>query len=94
MEKITKSFEQLGYSFEEIVLYEKGYIDTQNKKYKIAYRVENGKLSLAFTRFVDSEVKINKYEREKDKQMAKKWCSNFKKITELLAKDGVALKKR
>ena len=55
--------------------------------------MESGKLSLAFTRFVDGYVKINEYEREKDRHMTKKRCSDFEKIAELLAKDGVMLKK-
>jgi len=93
IDKITKAFEEMGYSFEEVVFDEKGYIDTDNTEYKIAYRIENGKLTLAFTRFIDKEVKINEYEREKDRKMAKKWCSDFEKISKLLEKEGIKLKK-
>jgi len=93
IDKITKAFEDMGYSFEEVVTNKKGYINTDNKEYKIAYRIEDGKLSLAFTRIIDENIKINEYEKEKDKKLAKKWCSDFEKIGELLKADGIELKK-
>jgi len=93
IDKITKAFEEMGYSFEEVAFDKKGYIDTDNPEYKIAYRIENNKLILAFTRFVDKKVKINEYEREKDRKMAKKWCNDFEKISKLLEKEGIKFKK-
>jgi hypothetical protein len=93
VDKIVDAFEELGYKFEDVVLDEKGYIDTDEKEYKLAYRMENGNFSLAFTRFVDENTTINEYEKEKDKQKAKKWCSDFKKISKLLEKQGIELKK-
>jgi len=93
VDKIVEAFEEIGYKFEDVALNEKGYIDTDKKEYKIAYRIENDKLSLAFTRLVDTDTQINEYEKEKDKQEAKKWCSDFKKITELLEKQGIHLEK-
>lgn len=91
IDKIVDAFEEMGYKFEEVVLNQKGYIDTDKEDYKIAYRIDDGKLSLAFTRLVEEEP--NEYEREKDKKEAKKWCSNFNKITELLDKQGIHLEK-
>jgi len=94
VDKIVEAFEEVGYRFEEVVLNEKGYIDTDKEDYKIAYRIDDDKLSLAFTRFVDkNNSNINEYEREKDKQMAKKWCSNFEKISDYLKKQGIELNK-
>lgn len=92
-DKIVNTFEKLGYRFEEVVLNKKGYINTDKEEYKLAYRIENGKLNLAFTRIIDENTKINEYEKEKDKQMAKKWCSDFEKISELLKSQGIDLKK-
>jgi len=86
-------FEEVGYKFEEVVLNEKGYIDTDKEEYKIAYRIEDDKLSFAFTRFTNKDDKINEYERVKDKQIAKKWCSDFEKITKLLEKNWISLNK-
>lgn len=93
VDKIVDAFEKLGYRFEDVVLNEKGYIDTDKNEYKLAYRIENGKLALAFTRFVDKDTKINEYEREKDRKMAKKWCSDFEKIAKLLESEGIKLNK-
>ena len=93
IDKITQAFEEMGYKFESVVENEKGYINTDKEDYKIAYRIENGKLSLAVTRFVDGNIKINEYEKAKDKEFAKKWCSDFEKISELLEKEGILLHK-
>ena len=93
VDKVVEAFEEIGYKFEEVVLNEKGYINTDKEEYKIAYRIQNNKLTLAFTRFIDENTKINEYEREKDKQLAKKWCEDFEKITELLKKKGIHLEK-
>lgn len=93
VDKIVKAFENAGYKFEDVVLNEKGYIDTDKKEYKIAYKIENNKFSLAFTRFIDKDTQINEYEKEKDKQMAKKWCGDFDKIAENLKKQGINLNK-
>ena len=93
IDKIVKVFEDAGYKFEEVGLNEKGYINTDNEEYKIAYRIENNKLSLAFTRFVDKDTQVNEYERVKDKQMSKKWCGDFETIIKNLKKQGINLNK-
>jgi len=93
VDKIVEAFEEMGYKFENVVLNEKGYINTDKEEYKIAYRIENNKFSLAFTRFIDETTQINEYEKEKDKREAKKWCDNFEKIIKLLEKEGIYLDK-
>ena len=82
----------LGYTFEEEIQEDKlQHITTQDKEYKIALRVVNGKISLAFTKLIPKGHTPSQYEKAKDTQKAKKWCSDFDKIKQELAKNGLSV---
>ena len=51
---------------------------------------EKGNLAFKFVRFVEDE-NLSEYEKEKDKSIAKKWCSAQDELIELLRKEGIII---
>lgn len=48
-------------------------------------------LAARFIRYVDSEENLSEYEKEKDMSIAKKWCSTYDNLKELLKHNGIIL---
>lgn len=88
--RIQESFESLGYTFEEEIKDNSlQYIDTADSEYKIAVRVSDGKLTLAFTRLVLKGTELSEYEKAKDIEKANQWCGDFDKIKVVMETNGM-----
>ena len=89
---LKEKLESLGYSFDnKVELGKVGYIDTDEKEYKIKYVFhENGEVGFNFVRAGNIE-NLNEYEKEKTIEKAKKWCSNFDILNNELKKEGIEL---
>lgn len=48
-------------------------------------------LAVRFIRYVDSEENLSEYEKEKDTSIAKRWCSTYDNLKELLKQNGIIL---
>jgi len=91
-QKIQSSFEQLGYTFEEDIKDNQlQYISTKDDEYKIAIRVNNGKVTLAFTRLIPKGATLSEYDKAKDVEMAHKWCSDVDKVKALMQSNGMEM---
>ena len=89
-QKIQSSFEQLGYTFEEDIKDNQlQYISTEDDEYKIAIRVDDGKVTLAFTRLVLKGTVLSEYDKAKDMEMSHKWCSDLDKVKALMQSNGM-----
>jgi len=87
---IQKSFETLGYSFDEDIKENiLQYISTKDDEYKIAIRVVDSQVSLVFTRLIKRGMTLSQYEKAKDIQKAKEWCSNFENIKKVMLQNGL-----
>jgi len=90
LQTIQESFESLGYKFDEDIQDNTlQYITTDDSKYKIAIRVVNGQISLVFTRLLQKGTHLSEYEKAKDVQKAKKWCSDFDKVKAVMIQNGL-----
>ena len=90
--RIQESFESLGYTFEEEIKDNSlQYIDTPDSEYKIAVRVADGKLTLAFTRLVLKGTDLTQYEKAKDMEKANQWCGDFDKIKAVMETNGMVV---
>jgi hypothetical protein len=90
--RIQESFESLGYTFEEDIKDNTlQYISTNDHEYKIAIRVVDGKVSLAFTRLVPKGTTLSEYEKAKDIEKANQWCSDFDKVKAVMQANGLAV---
>ena len=88
--KIQESFESLGYTFEEEIKDNTlQYIDTNDSEYKIAIRVQDGQVTLAFTRLVLKGTELSEYEKAKDIEKANQWCGDFDKIKAVMIGNGM-----
>ncbi len=71
------------------------YIDTDDINYKIMMKIKNGKITSKFVKLVDKEnYKPSEYERIKDTEKMKKWCSDFEQIKERLKEKGIVIKNK
>jgi hypothetical protein len=90
--RIQESFESLGYTFEEDIKDNTlQYISTNDHEYKIAIRVVDGKVSLAFTRLVPKGTTLSEYEKAKYIEKANQWCNDFDKVKAVMQTNGLAL---
>ncbi len=88
--RIQESFESLGYTFEEEIKDNSlQYIDTPDHEYKIAVRVADGKLTLAFTRLILKGTDLTQYEKAQDIEKANQWCGDFDKIKAVMETNGM-----
>ena len=68
------------------------YIDTEDKNYKVMMKIKDGKITSKFVKLVDKkDYKPSEYERIKDKEKMKKWCSDFDKLKEKLKEKGIII---
>lgn len=97
--KLRQNLEALGYSViggdetenglekEEVV-----YLDTRWEHYKVMARFSgDGELSTRIVRVVSSEEEkrsVSTYQRQKDKEIAKQWCSDYDLFLEDLRHNG------
>ena len=102
IDKLKKSFEELGYKFKKDettdVKLMKGditYVDTPlGDEYKLAVKLEGNKLITRFTRLVADErelATLSEYEKIKDVEKAKEWCSDYNKLLTVMEKNGVEM---
>ncbi len=102
IDKLKKSFEELGYKFEkdettDIKLLKGNitYLDTPlGDEYKLAIKLEGNKLITRFTRLVADErelATISEYEKIRDVEKAKEWCSDYNKLLTVMEKNGVEM---
>lgn len=102
VEKLKKSFEELGYKFREedrpnikLVKGDIVYLDTPlGDEYKLAVKLEGHKLITRFTRLVQDEkelASLSEYEKIKDVEKAKDWCDDFNKLLKVMEKNGVEM---
>lgn len=59
--------------------------------YKLRIKLQKNTLAIRFIKYVDDESRLSAYEREKDKAIAREWCSAYDRISELLASEGIIL---
>jgi len=100
--KLREAFEELGYKFKEeqkpeLRLY-KGditYLDTpMGDQYKLAVKLEGNKLITRFTRLVADEkelASLSSYEKIKDVEKAKEWCSDYEKLLQVAEEKGIEM---
>jgi hypothetical protein len=92
LQDIQESFEALGYTFDEEIREDAlQYISTGEREYKVAIRVANGKISLAFVRFIPRGKTLGQYEKAKDLEKAQKWCKDFDRIKALMQNRGLSI---
>lgn len=102
IDKLKKSFEELGYKFKKDettnVKLLKGditYVDTPlGDEYKLAVKLEGNKLITRFTRLVADEkelASLTEYEKIRDVEKAKEWCSDYNKLLTVMEKNGVEM---
>ncbi len=102
---IKNSLIDLGYELfsenQEIVeKLERGeiiYLNSDKKEYKIMLKMKNNLLSSRFVRVVGSEKEkesISTYQKERDREEAKKWCKTYDKLVKLLEKEGIILNEK
>jgi hypothetical protein len=100
--KLREAFEELGYKFKEeqkpeLRLYkgEITYLDTpMGEQYKLAVKLEGNKLITRFTRLVADEkelASLSSYEKIKDVEKAKEWCSDYEKLLQIAEKKGIEM---
>jgi len=100
--KLREAFEELGYKFREeqkpeLRLYkgEITYLDTpMGEQYKLAIKLEGNKLITRFTRLVADEkelASLSSYEKIKDVEKAKEWCSDYEKLLQVAEKKGIEM---
>jgi len=92
LSKIQESFEKFGYTFDEDIQDNSlHYINTEDNEYKIAIRVDNGNVTMAFTRLVPKGTSLTEYEKAKDVEKANQWCSDFDKIKKVMEENGLVV---
>ena len=68
------------------------YIDTEDKNYKIMMKIKDGKITSKFVKLVDKkDYTPSEYEKIKDKEKMKKWCSDFDRLKEKLKEKGIII---
>ncbi|MCK5686255.1 hypothetical protein KAJ27_19130 [bacterium] len=69
------------------------YIETDDPEYKVMIKMnESGEYTFRFVRVVGTQSEkesISTYQKDKDKEKAQEWCSNFDKFTEKLKVVGI-----
>lgn len=95
-DKLADVLNSLGYSLVDSEIMEKlvngqvVYIDLPYEKdYKVQVKLEqDGKILFRLVKFVGS-MDASEYEKMKDLEVAKKWCSDYDKILALLREHGI-----
>ena len=73
------------------------YLDTQESEYKVMLKVANNSLTTRFVKIVASQKakeSISEYQKQQDKEQAKKWCNSYDKLNLLMQKNGVSLNQK
>ncbi len=102
IDKLKKSFEELGYKFEEdentdikLLKGDITYLDTPlGSEYKLAIKLEGNKLITRFTRLVADErelANLTEYDKIRDVEKAKEWCSDYNRLLTVMEKNGVEM---
>jgi len=103
IENLKKNLHSLGYGIvDEIEILDEKlengevvYLETDDKDYKIMLKLnKNLGITTRVVRMVATQEEketISSYQRQKDIESAKKWCTNYDKLTNLLAKNGIIL---
>ena len=102
IDKLKKSFEELGYKFEKdestdikLLKGDITYLDTPlGDEYKLAVKLEGNKLITRFTRLVADEkelASLSEYDKIKDVEKAKEWCSDYNRLLNVMEKNGVEM---
>jgi len=95
-ENINEVLSSLGYNLidseimEKLMKNEVIYLDTPySEEYKIQLKIdEDNKIYYRLVKFGES---ITNYEKQKDIEIAKKWCQDYDKILELLKSKGILI---
>jgi len=59
--------------------------------YMLRLKYEDDGLKIMFVRYVEDEKNLSEYEKHKDIAIAKKWCSDYDKIKQLLSQEGIMI---
>jgi len=54
-------------------------------------KYEDDGLKIMFVRYVEDEKNLSEYEKRRDIAIAKKWCSDYEKIKQLLSQEGITI---
>ncbi|SHO80395.1 DNA double-strand break repair Rad50 ATPase [hydrothermal vent metagenome] len=101
IETLRDNLNSMGYSVvneeENITKLENGeivYLDTDEDDYKIMLKLNKNSMITRVVRVVATQEEkdnVNSYQREKDIQAGKKWCSSYDKLTNLLTVNGIEI---
>jgi DNA-binding transcriptional ArsR family regulator len=98
VDKFIRKIRELGYSVVEEGLMErlsKGEIveirTPFGEDYILRIKYENDGIKIMFVRYVEDEGSLSEYEKHKDISIAKKWCSDYDKIKQLLSQEGIVI---
>ncbi|BCS82418.1 hypothetical protein [Anaerocellum diazotrophicum] len=98
VDKFIGKIRELGYSVVEEGLMEKlskGEIveirTPFGDDYMLRIKYENDGIKIMFVRYVEDERSLSEYEKHKDISIAKKWCSDYDKIKQLLSQEGIVI---
>jgi hypothetical protein len=104
--KIKKSLENIGYHvfddtnnrenvLEKLENGEIIHLDTEWPEYKVMLKLDdNNQVATRLVKFVANEaekIKITEYQKQKDSEVAHKWCSNYDKFLEEMRNSGVGI---
>jgi len=59
--------------------------------YMLRLKYEDDGLKIMFVRYVEDEKNLSEYEKRRDIAIAKKWCSDYEKIKQLLSQEGITI---
>lgn len=103
IEQLKENLNGMGYSVvnenESLAKLENGeivYVDTEEEDYKIMLKLNPQTMDIT-TRIVrvvatkEEKENISSYQKEKDLEASKKWCSSYDKLTHLLKINGIEL---
>lgn len=101
---ISRNLERLGYATEggdsdaiteRLRLGEIVYLETQWPDYRIMLRLDpSGEMVTRVVRFVGSEremEEVSDYQRQKDREVATRWCSDYDSFVSMLRAEGVGV---
>jgi len=98
LEKFINKVMELGYSvvkddlMEELSMGKIVEIKTPfGEDYMLRLKYEDDGLKIMFVRYVEDEKNLSEYEKHKDIAIAKKWCSDYDKIKQLLSQEGIMI---
>ncbi|MBN2825289.1 MAG: hypothetical protein JXQ76_08200, partial [Campylobacterales bacterium] len=103
IEALKENLNGMGYSVvnenESLAKLENGeivYVDTEDEEYKIMLKLNPQTMDIT-TRIVrvvatsEEKENVSSYQKEKDLEASKKWCSSYDKLTHLLKINGIEI---